>query len=361
MFDKLFRTSRIATAACALVALQAAAAVAAVPVHPERPVEPDPDARDRQRPLIHTTDNVPVRVGFKEAKDSVDYRYSVLPGEVAHVGVTAEAYNAEGQVITGTLTYPVPLAFIGTAVTVSPSTMTTGTVRLTISGTAANTNNATAWGVTESRGGSSPVPYDVLTTGFGNCTSAVPPQYADTRACLTVAPLIVSTSGALGPNLSAPLDLAGQVGMTSFSLQAGQQFSLSFFEARTGSAQEPEVGEKYFTFEPVMYDKGACTPSLGPESAAGAWPKWIAHGYFFASPAIWYWTYGEANCVDQNDNYIYPPSGLSHILDVGPAGAELPYGFNIFADSNLGKPVAKENLLLGDGRVKQTLKVEVTE
>lgn len=360
MFDKAFHVARILTFATVLLVQQAA--VAAVPAGPERPVPTSAEARERQRPFVHTTDNTAVSVGFKETGNSLDYRHSVLPGELARFGVTAEAYNAEGQIISGTLTNPVPLAFIGTAVTVSPSTMTTGTMRLTISGTPANTNNAAAWGVTESRGGSEPVPYDVLTTGFGNCTSAVPPQYADTRTCLTVAPLIVTTSGALGPNLSAPLDLAGQVGMSQFTEQEGQQFSLSFFEARTGSAEEPEVAETYFTFVPTMYDKGACTPSLGPENpATGAWSKWTAHGYFFASPAIWYWTYGEINCVDGNGNPLFPPSGLSYILDVGPNGARLPYGFDVFADSTHGARDVKEDVELSDGHVKQTFAVKVTE
>ncbi len=360
MFRKVLQVSRIAAFGFILLVDQTACAV--VPAGPVRSAQIAPDARERQRPLIHTTDNVAVSIGFKEAGNSLDYRHSVLPGETARFGVTAEAYNAEGQIISGTLTNPVPLAFIGTAVAVSPSTMTTGTMRLTISGTAANTNNPAAWGVTESRGGSEPVPYDVLTTGFGNCTSAVPPQGADTRTCLTVAPLIVTVSGALGPNLSAPLDLAGQVGTSQFTEQEGQEFTLSFFEARTGSAEEPEVAETYFTFVPTMYDKGACTPSLGPENpATGAWSKWTAHGYFFASPAIWYWTYGESNCVDGNGNYIYPPGGLSDVLDVGPNGARLPYGFDVYADSTHGARDVKEDVELSDGHVKQTFAVKVTE
>jgi hypothetical protein len=330
----------------------------ATPLAGARPVRVE---RDQQRPLLRTTDNTAVSIAFKETGGSIDYRHTVLPGETARIGVTAEAYNAEGQLISGTLTNPVPLAFIGTAVTVNPTTMTTGTMRLTISGTAASTNSPTAWGVTESRGGSSPVPYDVLTTGFGNCTSAVPPMGADTRGCLTVAPLILAASGAFGPNLSAPLNIAGQLGSALFTEQEGQQFSLSVFEARTGSADEPEVGETFFSFVPTMYDKGACTPTLGTVSSAGAWPKWTAHGYFFATPAIWYWTYGEANCVDPNGNNLYPPSGLSDVLDVGPNGARLPYGFSIYADSTHGARDVKQSIELSDGHVKQTIAVTVTE
>jgi hypothetical protein len=311
--------------------------------------------RVKRSPHGLTADRVAVTLRFLKPNNSVDYRYSVLPGTKYAVGVVAEAYNAENQLIVGPLQNPLNLAFLGSALTVAPSTMTFGVSRLLIEYD--GTTDPSTWGMLEERGGSTPVPYDVLTTGLAGCTAPFPTQGANTEGCLTVAPLIITPGGMLGPNLNAPLDVAGQFGGAALSVAEGQDLPISLFEARTGSAYEPEVADTIFSFSNAsLYGHGECTPQFGPPSAAGAWKYWILHGYFFASPAIWYWNSNTTNCAG-----YYPPSGLSLSLDIGPNGGALPYGANIHGDSTFGRPFLKAALILTDSRVYRVMLVTVTK
>jgi hypothetical protein len=85
------------------------------------------------------------------------------------------------------------------------------------------------------------------------------------------------------------------------------------------------------------------------------------HAYFYASPAIFYWNYGDANCVDASGAQVYQPSGLSDVLDIGPvSGGRLPYGFNVHGDAANGKRTAKGEIEITDGHEKAKFFVVVT-
>jgi hypothetical protein len=329
-------------------------------------------------------DRTPVTLGYlRNGVAANDLRFSVLPGTVSYVVVVAYAYNAEGQRIIGPLATPVPLSFAGTALsfvypTSGSMTFSPSPIIVKYLGSTA----ASAWGLTEVRGGSGPVPFDLLQTGlpgYGNpatnssvCSAAALPlasgyppgttSQADTQGCVTVAPLVITPGGALGPDLTLPLDVPGQFNGTPLEVQQDTDVPISFFEARTGSGYEPEVANTTFSFSRnLFYNRGACEANIGPPHDyntplyAGAWNYWYAHGWFYGDGNPFYWSYGGPNC----GNY-WPPSGVSSSLTVGPNAALLPWGANVHGDWTAGATRIPAWIGFTDGRVTRLMLWTIT-
>lgn len=332
----------------------------------------------------HTVDRTAVTLGYlRNGVLANDLRFSVLPGTISYLVVVAYAYNAEGQKILGPLATPVPLSFAGSAVSlVAPAT---GSMTVSPSAIVMKFGGSTAaspWGLTEVRGGSTPVPFDMLQTGlpgWGNpsqnasvCSAAALPQaggypsnttfQADTQGCVTVAPLIITPGGELGPDLTLPLDVPGQFNGTPLEVQQDTDVPIAIFEARTGSGNEPEVANTTFAFSKnLFYAGGACEANVGPPHDygtplyAGAWHYWFAHGWFTGDGNPFYWSYGGPNC----GNY-WPPSGVSSSLTVGPSAARFPWDGNVHGDWTAGFIRIPALIGLTDGRVTRLMLWTVT-